>query len=149
MKKVANFFGQHKFHRTHRIHDKGAPAEKIDRYSVSADTIFQKTSRNCTLCFFFIWYHAQLMINEKGGKLFRAASIAAWYSTVWDTVWLDKKVGRLSVRRGTPAPRHSFYSLRPRSAQWAAHESHAFPDYLVKFRQSKYSKFPIISKLPQ
>ena len=33
------------FHGTHRIHNKGAPAEKIDRYSVSADTIFFKNER--------------------------------------------------------------------------------------------------------
>ena len=42
------------FQGTHQIHDKGVPAEKIDRYSVSADTIFLKMSRNCTLCFFII-----------------------------------------------------------------------------------------------
>ena len=33
------------FHGTHQIYDKGAPAEKIDRYSVSADTIFLKNER--------------------------------------------------------------------------------------------------------
>ena len=38
------------FHGTHRIHDKGAPAEKIDRYSASADTIFLKKRAEIAHC---------------------------------------------------------------------------------------------------
>ena len=78
---------------------------------------------NNTPCF-IIWYHARLVINEKGGKLFFAWWVSSWMAAAaaseWVSVWLDKKswktIGVAQCGGGCGGTRHP---ARPRLATFS------------------------------